>query len=269
LCGSAGDWEWILILHGPVIKAAVSLAAYVTLAGCALKGFRVKMDYAMEKAKVVEVFSSIQGEGLYLGQTQTFVRFYGCNIDCRFCDEAKKNRFKEYSTDELIAIIIKENNKVISFTGGEPLLRAGFLKEILPKLRKKGFLIYLETNGTLKNKLLEIIDFLDIISMDIKLPSSTGARAYWKAHGNFLKEAVRKKVFVKSIIGNKTSLSDIKKAVSIIKKVDKRIFFILQPVTVNSKIRKIKHAQKFLDAANSELDNVRLIPQVHKILGVK
>ena len=213
----------------------------------------------MKKAKITEIFSSIQGEGLYVGQPQTFVRFYGCNLSCRFCDERKKTKFREYSAAELIAAIVKEGNKVISLTGGEPLLCAGFLKEVLPQLKKKGFLIYLETNGGLKNKLLEIIRFLDIISMDIKLPSSAGNRACWKAHSDFLREAVKKEVFVKSVITHKTSLPDIKKAVSLIRGVNKAIFFILQPVTVNNKIQKIRLVQRFLDIANAELDNVRLV----------
>lgn len=222
-----------------------------------------------DKAKITEIFSSIQGEGLYVGQVQTFVRFYGCNINCRYCDEAWKDKFREYSPQGLIRAVVKEGNKTVSLTGGEPLLYAGFLREVLPSLKKKGFIAYLETNGILKNKLLEIIDFLDIISMDIKLPSSTGARAYWKAHASFLKEAVRKKVFVKSVITDKTSLSDIKKAVSVIKGINKDIFFILQPATINNRIQKIKSIARFLNVANSSLNNVRLIPQVHRILGVR
>ena len=223
----------------------------------------------MGKAKITEIFSSIQGEGLCVGQVQTFVRFYGCNINCRYCDEAQKDRFKEYSPQELINAVVKEGNEVISFTGGEPLLYAGFLREVLPSLKKKGFIAYLETNGTLKNKLLEIIDFLDIISMDIKLPSSTGDRAFWKAHYDFLKMSDGKEVFIKAVITNKTTLSDIKRAVSIIEKVNKALFFILQPVTSSNRIQKIEKAQEFLKLASSRLDNVRLIPQVHKILGVK
>jgi len=160
-------------------------------------------------------------------------------------------------------------NKVVSLTGGEPLLYADFLKEALPTIRKKGFIVYLETNGTLKNKLLEIIDFLDIISMDIKLPSSTGDRAFWKAHYDFLKASRGKEIFVKSVITDKTTLSDIKKAVSIIEKVNKAVFFILQPVTKSNRIQNIKQAQEFLGMSSSRLDNVRLIPQIHKILGVK
>jgi len=223
----------------------------------------------MNKAKIVEIFSSIQGEGKYVGQAQTFVRFYGCNLSCGYCDERRKNKFKEYSPERLVAAVVKENNKVVSFTGGEPLLYADFLKEVLPQLKKKGFIIYLETNGTLKNKLLEIIDFLDIISMDIKLPSSTGLRACWKDHFDFLKASGKKEVFIKSVITNKTTLSDIKKAVSIIEKINKAVFFVLQPATINSRIQKIQKAEEFLSLAGSRLYNVRLIPQVHKILGVK
>jgi len=226
-------------------------------------------EKVMKKAKVTEIFSSIQGEGLYVGEIQTFVRFYGCNLNCVFCDESEKDKFKEYSTEGLIAAIAREGNKVVSLTGGEPLLYADFLKEVLPRLKKKGFTLYLETNGTLKNKLLEIIDFLDIISMDIKLPSSTGGRSLWKAHSDFLKASISKKVFVKAVITNKTTGPDIEKAVSIVEKVSRAVFFILQPATANGRIQKIKRIQEFLRMANRRLDNVRLIPQVHKILNVK
>jgi len=71
------------------------------------------------KAKIVEVFESIQGEGLYLGEKQIFVRFFGCNLNCNFCD-TRPDRFMEYEPQELFKEIELYQDKYhsISFTGG-------------------------------------------------------------------------------------------------------------------------------------------------------
>lgn len=223
----------------------------------------------MKKAKITEIFSSIQGEGPYVGEEQVFVRFYGCNLGCKFCDENKKTLFKELSPSEVIEEIIKEDKKVISLTGGEPLFNSDFLKEILPVLKEKGLKIYLETNGTLRDGLLRILEHIDVISMDLKLPSSTGLRPYWMEHSIFLKEASKKEVFVKLVITPETLLSDIEEAVSIVKAIDKNIPFILQPVSYNGKVEKVDSLPCFFDIAKRDLSDVRIIPQVHKILGVR
>lgn len=235
----------------------------------------------MKKAKVIEIFSSIQGEGPYLGESQVFVRFFGCNLSCKFCDESKKSEFSEYSENELIEKIINEGKPrtkseifvrgetTVSLTGGEPLLQADFLKEILPALKQRRMKIYLESNGVLKDSLLKVVDYVDIISMDIKLPSSTGIAPCWDAHSEFLKEASRKNVFTKSVVTAQTLLSDIEMAVSIVEAVDKNIPFIIQPVSYNGNIENVDLLDSFFDSAKKTLDDVRIIPQVHKILGVR
>jgi len=223
----------------------------------------------MKKAKIVEIFSSIQGEGPYVGESQVFVRFFGCNLSCKFCDESKKSEFSEYSKSELIEKIINEDETTVSLTGGEPLLQADFLKEILPVLKQRQMKIYLETNGVLKDSLLKIVDYVDIISMDIKLPSSTGIAPCWDAHSEFLKEASRKNVFTKSVVTAQTLLSDIEMAISIVETVDKNIPFIIQPVSYNGNIEKVDLLDSFFDSAKKALNDVRIIPQVHKILGVR
>ncbi|NQV04293.1 MAG: 7-carboxy-7-deazaguanine synthase QueE [Candidatus Omnitrophica bacterium] len=224
----------------------------------------------MLKAKITEIFSSIQGEGPYVGEEQVFVRFSGCNLSCKFCDERKKrDSFLEYTPNEVIEKIINEGRKTVSFTGGEPLLQADFLKDILLVLKEKDLSIYLETNGILKDELLKVLDYVDVISMDIKLPSSTGCVPYWQEHTVFLKEAIKKEVFVKSIVTPETIPRDVEMAVSIVKSLDENIPFIIQPVSYNGNIEKVGLLGDFFDSARGRLNNVRVIPQVHKILGVK
>ncbi len=223
----------------------------------------------MKKARITEIFSSIQGEGLYVGHEQIFVRFYGCNFGCKFCDEKHKKDFSLISSGEVTEKIFTEGKDMASFTGGEPLLNADFLKEVLPSVRKKKVKTYLETNGLLTDELKEVINDLDVIAMDIKLPSSTGKRGRWQEHECFLKEADKKEVFVKSVITKNTSLSDIRMAVSVIKEVGKDIPFILQPVSYNDNIERIEMLREFFYKAKESLNHVRIIPQVHKILGVR
>jgi len=63
-------------------------------------GFGEK-DMSDVKAQITEIFSSIQGEGIFLGAKQIFVRFKKCNMDCVFCDESKDLAAKEYTPLEL------------------------------------------------------------------------------------------------------------------------------------------------------------------------
>jgi len=50
---------------------------------------------------------------------------------------------------------------------------------------RPAFRIYLETNGIPFDALQHVIDLIDVVSMDIKLPSATGLRPFWKNTGNF------------------------------------------------------------------------------------
>ena len=54
--------------------------------------------------KINEIFSSIQGEGLYIGSKQLFIRFCGCNLKCNYCDTNHKEG-KIFSAAELYNFI--------------------------------------------------------------------------------------------------------------------------------------------------------------------
>jgi organic radical activating enzyme len=222
------------------------------------------------KARIVEVFDSIQGEGLYLGEKQIFVRFFGCNLSCSFCD-TRPDRFMEYEPHELISELKLYNRKYhsISFTGGEPLLAKDFLKEVLQATSKDGHRHYLETNGTLHFELEDLIDYIDIVAMDVKLPSSSGMGNLWQQHRRFLEIASKKEVFLKAIIGASTEEAELQEVFKMIKEVRPATVLVLQPNSYDSgevldnKINRCKD----LCAQNNIVACV--IPQIHKIAGIR
>ncbi|MFH1752615.1 MAG: 7-carboxy-7-deazaguanine synthase QueE [Candidatus Omnitrophota bacterium] len=228
------------------------------------------------KADVIEIFSSVQGEGPFMGVKQIFLRFARCNLNCRFCDLKKPFSSKEFSVSKMISIVkqISQNSgehHSISLTGGEPLMYRDYLKALLPELKEMGHKIYLETNSTLVDSLKDVLDLVDIVAADFKLPSSTGVGEYWREHKAFIGLAKKKNCFVKIVITNQTEAKDVKKAIDIISKVDGNMLMVLQPVWPVEGVERAKNKQLFdyLFLAEKRLKNVRIMPQMHKVLGVR
>lgn len=225
------------------------------------------------KGKISEIFFSFQAEGIYIGEPQIFVRLSECNIapQCAYCDTDVKV-VREMTSSEILKTIEKENwlSRTISVTGGEPLLQTDFLKRLLPILKKNGFCIYLETNGTLPDALRCLIKNIDIIAMDIKLPSSGNTMPFWEMHSEFLKIGMQKNLMVKVVLTSNTKKSDFEKAVFLVKSAGP-VPFILQPVTSNGYAEGIgeKKLHNFFSLARQHLEDVRVIPQMHKIVGIR
>lgn len=219
------------------------------------------------EADIREVFSSIQGEGPYIGYKQLFVRFCGCNLKCRYCDtDFDTARAAKYSVKGLLKLVnLSLDCHSISLTGGEPLMNFAFLKEFLPQCKLP---VYLETNGTLYKRLEEIIEYVDYVSSDIKLPSCTGLKPLWDVHDKFFKIASKKKLFAKMVFNGKVTDDEIIKACALSKKYD--IELILQPEMVGLKpVISSDFMENILDKALGCYHNVRLIPQVHKFINVQ
>ena len=240
----------------------------------------IKITDKAKETEISEIFSSLQGEGPYLGVKQIFVRFGRCNMHCVYCDELEKmkeERFTVYSSESLLREIEtlekeKGEHHSVSLTGGEPLFYAVFLREFLPRLKEKGLTTYLETNGTLPRELREVIRWCDIVAMDMKPSSSTQDRAFEKEHEEFLKIAIQKDVFIKVVITPDTRKEEIRKCIAIVKSINPKIPFIFQPLSdpigINSESLKLIETSLFAMAKESLFD-VRVIPQMHKIWGVR
>lgn len=245
-----------------------------------------------KRTNLLEIFSSIQGEGPFVGLRQIFIRFHGCNLKCTYCDTnietipafckiegtpGRRDFFEmanPVALDRLVSHLEGWNggwpgiHHSISITGGEPLLGEEVLLDWLPVLRKI-FPIYLETNGLLHKALSRLIGFLDHISMDIKLPSTSGCSDLWDIHGDFLRIAVQKDVFVKIVTSDDTEAWEIERACIIVSSINPDIPVILQPVTLpNGKVGiSPLRILEFQEIACRYLSEVRIIPQTHKFIG--
>lgn len=227
-------------------------------------------------AQITEVFSSVQGEGIYAGQKHLFVRFAGCPLNCIWCDTPASKKETPSQSQELSVVSLMEQLRslwepcaFVSLTGGEPLVQSGFIKDLCVPLKKEAMPVFLETNGILVDALAEVIEGVDVVSMDFKLPSATQCAAHWEEHEAFLKEARKKEVYVKAVITLETVDGDIETAVDIIRRIDRNIPFILQPNFLQMKEGILEKCLEFQRQALPFLHDVRVLPQFHQMLNIR
>jgi 7-carboxy-7-deazaguanine synthase len=250
-------------------------------------------------APVAEIFSSVQGEGPFVGVRQVFVRTYGCDLCCRYCDTPASraetgpcrvesppgsrqwrdltNPLSAQAVAELIAELDHPPglHHSVSLTGGEPLLHPEFVAEVAGSTRERGLQTYLETNGQRVAELQRVIDHIDIISMDVKLPSSQmpDCEFDWDAllarSMSFLRLARSKHVFAKMVVTPLDAAVDVERVASRIAGEAPEVTLVLQPVTPAGDVDSPPTPEAMLRLqalAARHLPDVRIIPQCHRLM---
>jgi len=252
---------------------------------------------------LVEIFSSIQGEGTHVGATTLFVRFGGCDLRCRWCDSPQtwvrrprcrievsrcrgefETRANPVPVEDVIAAAESLDlaaHAFASLTGGEPLLQPEAVGEIARALRAKGPRILLETHGLAADDLESVIADIDVISMDWKLssdvrrasdPRHAAVESFHSEHEKFAAIARHApELVVKLVITPASADDEIDEAVSRIEASAPEATLVLQPVTPFGSVREAPSAARLLELCtriSSRIAKVRVIPQTHKLYGV-
>ncbi|AEB94419.1 MULTISPECIES: 7-carboxy-7-deazaguanine synthase QueE [Metallosphaera] len=206
---------------------------------------------------IVEIFTSIQGEGTLIGRPSNFVRLAGCNLRCVWCDTKNSWMREDGEPMEIEDILSKLSTSVkwTTITGGEPLLQ-----DILPlavSLKNKGFRVAIETNGTLKPK-PELRKVVDIFSVSPKLLNSGHRLKYdfsddWATYYKFV------------IVNAKEDLKEVKDFVD-------RQHIDPEKVIVQPDGNRLDYVYALRELSDAVMElglPFRVLPQLHRIISYR
>jgi 7-carboxy-7-deazaguanine synthase len=208
------------------------------------------------KYKVQEIFKSIEGEGLRAGFPATFVRLFGCNLHCSYCDTRYSCEGEDYTDMTLYEIIEAVKQLEVPFvtlTGGEPLLQedAFFL---VHSLVKAGFQVNIETNGSINVKHYLAFGQAVMVTLDYKCPSSEMESLMEP----FQIETLRETDVLKFVVG---SINDLDTMQTVLESYPTQAQVFVSPVF--GRIQPKEIVQYVLD---NKLHNCRVQLQLHKFI---
>jgi organic radical activating enzyme len=228
-------------------------------------------------AHISEIFSSLQGEGLHLGERHLFIRFAECHIHCQYCDELDKP-----AQEKTLAEVIREVEKIekeegphsfVSLTGGEPLLYVSFINPLIHRLKELSMRVYLETNGILWRALEEIVDSCDCIAMDMKPASVTHEKNFDEDHRRFLEIAKPRETFVKIIVSKEIEIPEFESQIAIVRDVAPKTPVVLIPISAEIEGHEDPQLMQLLTSlqrlALRQISDVRIGPRLHRILQIR
>jgi 7-carboxy-7-deazaguanine synthase len=243
-------------------------------------------------ANCSELFVSFQGEGAHAGRRQLFVRFAGCPLRCQWCDtpdslvavpacrilgvdgaHLRPNPLTVEALDAEVTCLIAASPPLhaIAVTGGEPLSQTDFLIEWLAA-RPHDLPVLLETAGILPGRLARVLPHVAIVSLDFKLPSNSGERPLWEEHEACLRLALAagRDVYVKMPVDETTDPDEVTRGARLAA-TGRDVPLFLTPLTAPAGgALQISPArlERLQALASRQHPDVRVLPQLHKVLGI-
>ena len=237
------------------------------------------------RARVSEIFTSIEGEGIFVGKKTLFIRFSGCHLKCKWCDTKYAlplDSGTEYQIDEIKDLIIRELQPFtykVNFTGGEPLLQTDAVIKLADFIKKQTNLkTYIESSCFDSELFSKVLPYIDICKIEFKTDDSKVVEN--EVYDSLLLNEIKclelavesnKTTYIKIVVTNSTNLESFKNLVyNISKKIRPSdiVGFIIQPShgvdqpTVNKLL-------DTYDIVQPMFPEVRIIPQLHKEIGAR
>lgn len=229
----------------------------------------------MKQYKVNEIFYSLQGEGSGTGQAAVFIRFYGCNRACPFCD-TRLSTYELLTGEEIIERIqallkespIEENVSNIRFvlTGGEPTLQIDAeLCSLLGNNFSATSVIQVETNGSTLTKISDNLLSRLFLTISPKTLEDALSVAEWLNNEAWWFNKIEVKLIAKPLFDNDDNLE---KTLAIFDRTRNETACYLQPLDTGDKTKNIEEINKCVNIIKRN-PRWRLSLQTHKIIGIR
>ena len=232
--------------------------------------------------RLSEIFTSIEGEGILYGTKTLFIRLAGCPFECFYCDTPDSlpmNSGTSYDIGEACMMIedaLKPNTYKVNFTGGDPLVQSEAVRRMAEFVQSKGMQTYLESSCYDVGRFSSVIEFVDFVKIEFKTRDSEFVdplhhpRLLQNALG-CLKQSIDldKNTYIKIVVSARTGRDDFGELLDPIFRAisDKKISgFIIQP-TYGVEEPSLGQLLELYDMVYPRYSEVRIIPQLHKIIG--
>ena len=232
--------------------------------------------------RIFEIFTSIEGEGIFYGTKTLFVRLAGCPFTCFYCDTKESlplDSGKEFSIEDAITEIgsqIQSNTFKVNFTGGDPLLQHQAVALLAKNIQDRKIPTYLESSCFDVDRFNHVLPFIDYIKIEFKTRESefVDIQHYEKLISESLKclESsinLQKITYIKIVVSSKTKITDFNNLVENIFKIrnsEKISGFIIQP-TYGISEPSLEQLMEMYDCVFPKFRDVKIVPQLHKFIG--